>query len=126
MTVPTTNAPAAPDKGKAVGLTTVLATAGVVGACALCCTLPVAFPAVALALLGGGVAFLGPVHKAMTVGGLLAVIAAWAWAWVWFQSRRTGRRPARVTVRLLILATALLAVALAWPLVEVPLLALLR
>ncbi len=124
MTVPSTNDPAAPDKGKAVGLTTVLATAGVVGACALCCTLPVAFPAITLALLGGGVAFLGPVHKAMTVGGLLAVFAAWAW--VWLQSRRTGRRPARVTVRLLLLATALLAIALAWPLVEVPLLALLR
>jgi hypothetical protein len=119
-----TNEPAASDNGKAVGVTTVLATAGVVGACALCCTLPVAFPAVALALFGGGVALLGPVHKAMTVAGLLAVVAAWTW--VWWQSRRTGKRPAGVTLRLLAAATVLLAVALAWPLVEVPLLALLR
>lgn len=81
MAAPSTNAPAAADSGKTVGLTTALATAGVVGACALCCTLPIAFPAVALALLGGGVAFLGPVRKVITVAGIVAVIAAWAWVW---------------------------------------------
>lgn len=111
-------------EGKAAGITAVLATTGAVGACMLCCTLPVAFPAAALALLGGGVAFLGLVHKAMTLIGLVAVLAAWGW--VWRQSRRSARRPARLTLRLMGVATALLALALAWPLVERPLLALIR
>ena len=109
-------------EGKAAGVTAVLATTGAVGACVLCCTLPVAFPAVALAMLGGGVAFLGLAHMAMMVIGLVAVVGAWGW--VWWQSRRTGRRPARLTVRLMIVATALLALALIWPLIERPLLAL--
>jgi hypothetical protein len=112
-----------PPEGKAAGVAAVLATTGAIGACVLCCTLPVAFPAAALALLGGGVAFLGLAHKAMTLVGLVAVLAAWGW--VWLQSRRTGRRPARRTLQLMGLATALLALALAWPLVEVPLLTLL-
>lgn len=111
-------------QGKATGVAAVLATTGAVGACVLCCTLPVAFPAATLALLGGGVAFLGVAHKAMTLAGLVTVLAAWGW--VWWQSRRTGRRPARATLRLMGLATALLILALAWPLVEGPLLALIR
>lgn len=120
MAVP--SADAERPEGKAAGVTAVLATTGAVGACVLCCTLPVAFPAVALALLGGGVAFLGLAHMAMLVVGLVAVLAAWAW--VWWQSRRTGRRPARVTIRLMIVATGLLGLAVIWPLIERPLLAL--
>lgn len=122
MTVRSDERPA-PD-GKAASVTAVLATTGAVGACVLCCTLPVAFPAAALALLGGGVAFLGLAHKAMTLIGLVAVLAAWGW--VWRQSRRSGRRPAPLTLRLMGLATALLALALAWPLVERALLALIH
>lgn len=122
MAVQSEDAPAV--QGKAAGVTAVLATTGAVGACVLCCTLPVAFPAAALALMGGGVAFLGIAHKAMTLAGLVAVLVAWGW--VWWQSRRTGRRPARATLRLMGLATALLILALAWPLVEGPLLALIR
>lgn len=122
MAVQSANDENAPAKDKAVGVAAVVATTGAIGACILCCTLPVAFPAAALALLGGGVALLGVAHKAMTLLGLAAVLAAWGW--VWFQSRRSGKRPARLTLRHMALATALLALALAWPLVERPLLAL--
>ncbi|TAJ71827.1 MAG: hypothetical protein EPO51_11945 [Phenylobacterium sp.] len=125
MAIQTTDHGPAQDerRGKAVGVTAVLATAGAVGACALCCTLPVAFPAVALGLLGGGVAVLGLANRIMILAGLVAVVSAWAW--LWMQSRRTGKRPARLTLRLMAVATLLLVLALAWPLVERPLLALL-
>jgi hypothetical protein len=58
---------------------------------------------------------------------LVAVaLVATAWLWVALRSAQTRRRPARSTLLVLGLATLLLVAALAWPLFEGQLIALLR
>jgi hypothetical protein len=85
-------------------------------ACGVCCVLPFALPAVVLAGTGGVIAWLGQAFwGALYLAGALVTIA---WAWVAASSVRTGRRPARTTVRAMLVATAALGIARMWPVVE--------
>jgi hypothetical protein len=52
----------------------------------------------------------------MTVLAILAV--AVAWLWIWRQARGSRIRPSPYTLHMMGLATFLLALALAWPLIE--------
>lgn len=94
------------------------ATTTAVGAiaCGVCCVLPFALPAVVLAGTGGVIAWLGQAFwGALYSAGTLVAIA---WAWVAVGSIRTGRRPARSTVRAMLVATVAVGVALLWPVLE--------
>lgn len=85
-------------------------------ACGVCCVLPFAMPAVALAASGGVLAWLG---QAFWGALYLAVgIVAAAWAWVLADTLRTRTRPARMTLSMMVLATAALALAAIWPTIE--------
>lgn len=85
-------------------------------ACGVCCVLPFALPAVALATVGGLVATLARVFWWSLGIAIVAVPAAWAR--VGWQSAQTGRRPATSTLRAMIAATLLLGAAVSWPYVE--------
>ena len=78
-------------------------------ACAACCALPFALPAAALAMGGGGVAWLTRDGAGFAWLGAAAVPAAWTWVGV--RTLRTRRRPARAT--LYVLGGASVAVAMA-------------
>lgn len=96
-------APKPRDKAKgAVALITVGAVA-----CGVCCALPFALPAVALAGSGGALAWIGGTQ------GILAIVAAalvlLAWAWVGVTSARSKRRPANSTLVAMGLVTIVLA-----------------
>lgn len=96
-------------------LASTAATTTAVGAiaCGVCCVLPFAVPAVALAGTGGLIAGLGQAFwGALYLAGALVAIA---WAWIATSSVRTGRRPAPATVRAMLVATAALGIALMWP-----------
>jgi hypothetical protein len=84
--------------------------------CAVACVAPLAVPAVVLAGTGTALAWLAGAHTWMTMLATLAVAAAWLW--VWRHAIRTGLRPAPSTLRLMGVASFLLALALAWPLIE--------
>lgn len=81
-------------------------------ACAACCVLPFAAPAVVLtgasgllAWFDGGRAWL----TAIAIGGV-----AGGWSWVAAQAWRARARPAKRTLYVMGIATAVLVVALAW------------
>jgi hypothetical protein len=93
-------------------------------ACAAGCVLPLALPAVALASTGTMLAWLAGAHAWMTALASIAVAAAWVR--IWRESARSSARPARSTLYMMAVATFLLALALAWPLIEPKLLAVLR
>jgi hypothetical protein len=85
-------------------------------ACGVCCVLPFALPAVVLATSGGVLAvfakaFWGALYLAT------AMVAA-AWLRVIADTRRTRKRPARATLRMMGVATAALAAAAIWPTIE--------
>lgn len=103
---------------KVAGVTAAtLATGAVV--CGACCVLPFALPATVLASTGSVLAWLARAHAWVTGLAILAVLGAWSWiAW---QAVSTRRRPARLTIYLMAGATALMAIAVLWPLVEAPL-----
>jgi hypothetical protein len=100
---------------KAVSAFAVTAATGAV-ACAACCVLPFALPAVALAGLGGIIALLA--GALVWVTALAVVIIAGAWMWVAWQSFRSQARPARSTLYMMGCATALTTVAAMWRLIE--------
>jgi hypothetical protein len=85
-------------------------------ACGVCCVLPFALPAVALAGFGGIVAALAQIFWWALGVAVIAVVAAWSWV-IW-RSVKTGRRPAAATLRAMIAATALLVAAAGWPYLE--------
>lgn len=93
-------------------------------ACGVCCVLPFALPAVVLASSGGllavfAQAFWGALYLAVVlVGG--------AWLWVFADTRRTGKRPNRSTLTMMVLATVALGAAAVWPTVEPQLIAMLK
>lgn len=88
-------------------------------ACGVCCVLPFALPAVALATVGGVLAAFARVYWwALGVAVVAVVAVAAAWLWVAWQSARTRRRPARATLRAMVIATLLLAAAVSWSGVE--------
>jgi hypothetical protein len=63
-------------------------------------------------------------HLWVTVLAILSVVGAWGWiAW---QTRRTSRKPAISTLFMMGAATVLLTVAVLWPLLEKPLIRMLR
>jgi hypothetical protein len=100
---------------KAAGVAAVTLATGAV-ACGACCVLPFAVPAAVLADTGGILALLADAHAWVTVLAILAVIGAWSWiAW---QTVRMRRSPAASTIYVMVAATALLAIAVLWPVIE--------
>ena len=85
-------------------------------ACGVCCVLPFALPAAIMALSGGVLAWFAGAQAWMTA--LAAAVVAGAWLWVAAQTLRTRRRPARSTLLTLTVATAILAMGMAWPGIE--------
>jgi hypothetical protein len=101
-----------------------LTCGAVAAACAAGCLLPLTLPAVVLASTGTMLAWLAGAHAWMTALAGIAVAAAWVW--IWRESVRSGVRPARSTLYMMVVATLLLALALTWPLIEPKVLAVLR
>lgn len=93
-------------------------------ACAVCCVLPLALPAATLAMVGGTLALFAGAYRWLAPLAVLAVVAAWIW--VAHQSRASGKRPARSTLTIMAVATAMMVLALLWPRIEPVLIALLR
>ena len=100
---------------KTAGALAITAATGAV-ACAACCVLPFALPAVALASVGSIVVLLAGALAWIT--GLAVIAVAGAWTWVGWQSLRSRARPAASTLYMMGGATALTAVAVMWPRVE--------
>lgn len=110
-------------EGKAAGAA-VLTSATAVLACGACCVIPLAFPAIAASLAGGLLAWLARAHAWMTGLALIVVVAAWLWIW-----RQTVKHKARVskpTLGLMGAGSLIMLLALAWPKIETPILALLQ
>lgn len=91
-------------------------------ACGVCCVLPFAVPAAILGSTGGVLAWFAGAYSWLTPIALVAVGAGWAW--VGYQSWRTRRYPARLTVLLMAFATIMMAAAWIWPLFESTVIAL--
>jgi hypothetical protein len=85
-------------------------------ACAACCVLPFALPAVALAGFGSMLALLAGALAWVTT--FAVVVVAGAWMWVAWQSLRSEAPPARSTLYMMGGATALTAIATMWPQIE--------
>ena len=110
MTQPTSG-----KEGRAVGAAAItVATAAL--ACAACCLLPIALPAIALGSTGAVLAWFGQAHVWVT--GLAILSVAVAWLQVWRQSVRRRARPGPATLGLMALATLVLLGALLWPRIE--------
>lgn len=95
---------------KAVGAAAVITSSGTVLACAACCTLPLALPAVAVGAAGGVLAWLEAASGWMT--GLSVGILAAAWLMVVSQTRRSRKRAASSTLYMLAGSTLLTTLAL--------------
>ena len=77
-----------------------------------------------LASTGAVLASFVKLHLWVTILALLSVVGAWGWiAW---QSRRTRRKPATSTLFMMGAASVLLTTAVLWPLLEKPIIRLLR
>ena len=112
-----------PPGSKAAGVTAVTLSTGAV-ACGVCCVLPFALPATILASTGSLLALLVKMHVWVTILAILSVVGAWGWiAW---QTRRTRRKPAISTLFTMGASTMLLTVAVLWPLLEKPIIRMLR
>ena len=112
-----------PQDNRAVGA--VAATASVAAlACGVCCVLPLAIPAAMLGSLGGVIAWFSHAYSWMTPVAIIAVIAGWLW--VAYQSRQSGKRPARATLIIMVFATLMMMLAYMWPMIEGPIGSLLR
>jgi hypothetical protein len=117
------NADAKPQDNRAVGA--VAATASVAAlACGVCCVLPLAIPAAMLGSVGGILAWFSHAYSWMTPVACAAVIAGWLW--VAYQSKRSGKRPAKATLLIMSFATVMTILAYMWPMFEGPLGSLLR
>ena len=106
-----TNGRGAPIAASAAG---VAATGAL--ACAVCCILPFALPAAALAVAGGALAWLASIYDGAIV--VAVVLVAAAWIAVVRQSLRTRKRPAAATTLVMLAPSAMLALAYYWPIVE--------
>jgi len=112
-----------PPGSKAAGITAATLSTGAV-ACGVCCVLPFALPATILASTGSLLAWFVKLHAWVTILAILSVVGAWGWiAW---QTRRTRRKPATSTLFMMGAATVLSTVAVLWPLLEKPLIRMLR
>ena len=85
-------------------------------ACAACCVLPFAFPAVAMAGAGSVIAWLVGAQSWMMNFAFIAV--AGGWIWVAWQSFRHKAKPAMSTLGAMGAAILLLGLAAVWPTVE--------
>lgn len=85
-------------------------------ACGVCCVLPFALPAVALASAGGILAWFSGVQFWATV--LAATIVAAAWFWIVVQSVKAKAKPARSTIYMMGIATSVLLLSLFWTRIE--------
>lgn len=108
---------------RVAGATAVVVAGGAL-ACGVCCVLPFALPAAALAMSGGALAWFGGLYSWMTAVAVVAVFASWVW--IGWSSLRTRRRPGRSTWITMIGATLVLTGALAWPHLEGAVITLLR
>jgi len=97
---------------RAIGGTAAIAATGAI-ACGVCCVLPFALPAAALAVAGGGILswFAKAAPWAMTIASLAVVCS---WVWVAYESIRSGQAPARSTYLTLGASTIVFAVAATW------------
>ena len=112
-----------PRDNRAVGV--VAATVSVTAlACGVCCVLPLAIPAVMLGSVGGVLAWFSHAYSWMAPVAITAVIAGWLW--VAYQSRRSGKRPAKPTLLIMAFATLMMVLASMWPMFEGPISVLLR
>ena len=112
-----------PPGSKAAGITAVTLSTGAV-ACGVCCVLPFALPATILASTGSLLAWFVKLHVWVTILAILSVVGAWGW--ITWQTRRTRRKPATSTLFMMGAATVLLTAAVLWPLLEKPLIRMLR
>lgn len=108
---------------KAAGIAAMTLATGAV-ACGACCVLPFALPAAMLAGGGSILALVAKAHLWVTALAIVGVIGAWGWiAW---QTARSRRSPAVSTLAAMVGATVLLSIAALWPLIERPLIGMLR
>ena len=112
-----------PPGSKAAGVTAATLATGAV-ACGVCCVMPLALPATILAATGPLLAWFVKLHLWVTILAILSV--AGAWGWIGWQTRRTNSKPAFSTLLMMGAATVLLTVAVLWPLLEKPLIWMLR
>ena len=112
-----------PPGSKAAGITAVTLSTGAV-ACGVCCVLPFALPATILASTGSLLAWFVKLHVWVTILAILSVVGAWGW--ITWQTLRTRRKPATSTLFMMGAATVLLTAAVLWPLLEKPLIRMLR
>lgn len=116
-------ADAKPQGNQAVG--TVAATASTAAlACGVCCVLPLAIPAAMLGSVGGILAWFANAHRWTTPIAILAVVAGWLW--VGYQSKGSGKRPAKATLLIMGFATVMMVLAYLWPMFEGPIASTLR
>lgn len=92
------------------------ATGVTVTVCAACCVLPLAWPAIGLALTGSAIALLEQSQPWLTAISLIFV--ATAWGVVWNKSRKAVGRTNPANWAVLGGATVLLAIALCWRQIE--------
>jgi len=85
-------------------------------ACAACCALPFALPAVTLASIGSILAWLANAPVWMT--GLAILVTTGAWLWIWRRSARLRARPPVSTLYMMGVATMLVVLAILWPALE--------
>lgn len=117
------NTDAKPQSKRTVG--TVAATASTAAlACGVCCVLPLAIPAAMLGSVGGILAWFANAHQWITPIAIVAVIAGWLW--VGYQSKQTGKRPAKATFLIMGFATVMMTLAYMWPLFEGLIVSMLR
>lgn len=109
------NPSAAQSDGK-VTVAAAVTAGGAVLACAACCVLPLALPAIGLAGAGAFLAALGSIYRLLTVLGAGLVVLAWLW--VMRSSHKSGKRSSPSTIRWLIVATVLALIAALWPWIE--------
>ena len=112
-----------PPGSKAASVTAMTLSTGAV-ACGVCCVLPFALPATIVASAGAAMAWLVKLHLWATLLAIVSVVGAWGWiAW---QRRRTRRKPAMSTLVMMGTASLLLTIAVLWPLLEKPIIRMLR
>ena len=101
-----------------------IATAAGAVLCGVCCVLPFALPAVALASSGTAIAWLANGYSWATA--IAVGIVAAAWLWIAVKSMRARAWPAASTFYAMGMATVVLGLAVVWPRIEPALIAILK
>lgn len=101
-----------------------MATAAGAVLCGVCCVLPFALPAVALATSGAVIAWVAAAYPWATT--LAVTIVAAAWLWIAVTSVRTRAWPSRSTWYAMGTATMVLGLAVLWPRIEPALIAMFK